>query len=41
MNLMLNQQEPKESAAIVYKNDLAKKELNMEFKPVKDCLHSF
>jgi nucleoside-diphosphate-sugar epimerase len=41
MNLMLNQQEPKESAAIVYKNDLAKKELNMEFKPVKDCLYSF
>ena len=41
MNLMLNQQEPNEKGAIVYKNDLAKKELNMEFKPVKECLFNF
>ena len=41
MNLMLNQQEPKEKGQIVYKNDLAKKELNMDFKPVKECLNNF
>ena len=41
MNLMLNQQEPKEKSAIIYKNDLAKKDLNLNFKPVKDCLNNF
>lgn len=41
MNLMLNQQEPKEKGTIVYKNDLAKKDLNMDFKPVKECLNNF
>lgn len=41
MSLMLNQQEPKEKGAIVYKNDLAKKDLNMNFKPVKECLFNF
>lgn len=41
MNLMLNQREPKENAAIVYKNDLAKKDLNMDFNPVKACLNNF
>jgi len=41
INLMLNQQEPEEKSVIVYKNDLAKKDLNMEFKPVKYCLNNF
>lgn len=41
INLMLNQQQPEENATIVYKNDLAKKDLNMDFKPVKECLNHF
>jgi len=41
MNLMLNQQEPEEKSVIIYKNDLAKKDLNMNFKPVKECLFNF
>ena len=41
MNLMLNKKEPNEKGAIVYKNDLAKKDLKMEFKPVKECLFNF
>jgi len=41
MNLMLNQEDPKEKPAIIYKNDLAKKDLNMNFKPVKECLFNF
>ncbi len=41
MHLMLNQQNPLKKGKTVYKNDLAKKELNMDFKPVKQCLHNF
>ena len=41
MNLMLNQKEPKEKGILVYKNDLAKKDLKMNFKPVKECLNNF
>jgi hypothetical protein len=41
INLMLNQQEPEEKSVIVYKNDLAKKDLNMNFKPMKECLNNF
>tara|TARA_R110000868_G_scaffold78261_3_gene223469 strand:- start:1321 stop:2259 length:939 start_codon:yes stop_codon:yes gene_type:complete len=41
ISLMLNQKEPKEKGAIIYKNDLAKKELNMNFKPVKYCLNNY
>lgn len=41
MNLMLNQQEPIEKGIVVYKNDLAKKDLNLNFKPVKECLNNF
>jgi dihydroflavonol-4-reductase len=41
MNLMLNRQEPKEKGAIVYKNDLAKNDLEMDFKPLKECLNNF
>lgn len=41
INLMLNQHEAEEKGTIVYKNELAKKDLNMNFKPVKDCLNNF
>lgn len=41
MNLMLNQKEPKEKGIIVYKNDLAKNDLKLDFKPVKECLYNF
>lgn len=41
INLMLNQQEPNEKGSVIYKNDLAKKNLNMNFKPVKHCLNNF
>ena len=41
INLMLNKKEPLEKSVVVYKNDLAKKELNIDFKPVKECLHNF
>lgn len=41
ISLMLNQKEPKEKGSIIYKNDLAKKELNMDFKPVKYCLNNY
>ncbi len=41
INLMLNQHEAEEKGTIVYKNDLAKKDLNMNFKPVKECLNNF
>lgn len=41
ISLMLNQKEPKNKGEIIYKNDLAKKELNMLFKPVKECLNNF
>ncbi|MEP3836330.1 MAG: NAD-dependent epimerase/dehydratase family protein [Algibacter sp.] len=41
MQAMLNQCEPKEEPSIVYKNDLAKTDLNMEFKPVKLTLQQY
>ena len=41
INLMLNQQEPNEKGIVVYINDLAKMDLNMNFKPVKHCLNNF
>ncbi|WNM18670.1 NAD-dependent epimerase/dehydratase family protein [Flavobacterium capsici] len=41
MNLMLNQQEPKEIGQIIYKNDLAKKELGMQFRPIKETLFNY
>lgn len=41
MNLMLNQEEPMEKPITIYKNDLAKMDLNMNFKPVKICLNNF
>jgi len=41
MHLMLNQKEPKEKASIVYKNDLAKKDLGVSFRPVKETLNNY
>lgn len=41
ITLMLNQKEPLNKGVIVYKNDLATKDLNMNFKPVKECLNNF
>lgn len=40
MNLMLNQKEPKEKPSIIYKNDLVKKDLGMQFKSVKETLNN-
>ena len=41
INAMLNRQEPKEKASIVYKNDLAKKDLGIQFRPVKETLNNY
>jgi hypothetical protein len=41
INLMLNQKDPLEESVVVYKNDLAKNDLNMDFKPIKECLTNF
>ena len=41
VHLMLNHQEPKEQAQIVYKNDLAKNDLRMQFRTVKETLNNY
>jgi dihydroflavonol-4-reductase len=41
VHLMLNQQEPKETARIVYKSDLAKNDLGIQFRPVKETLNNY
>ncbi|TDD98027.1 NAD-dependent epimerase/dehydratase family protein [Flavobacterium cellulosilyticum] len=41
MTAMLNNQEPKEKASIVYKNNLAKKELGIQFRPAKETLNNY
>lgn len=41
IHLMLNNQEPKEKASTVYKNDLAKKELGIQFRAVKETLKNY
>lgn len=41
VHLMLNHQEPKEKAQIVYKNDLAKNDLRMQFRTVKETLNNY
>lgn len=41
MTAMLNHLEPKEKPSIVYKNDLAKKELGISFRPVKETLNNY
>lgn len=38
---MLNHKEPKEKAQIVYKNDLAKMDLGIQFRPVRETLKSY
>jgi hypothetical protein len=38
---MLNHKEPKENAQIVYKNDLAKTDLGIQFRPVRETLESY
>lgn len=38
---MLNHREPRQTAQIIYKNDLAKMELGVGFRPVKETLRSF
>jgi nucleoside-diphosphate-sugar epimerase len=41
MSAMLNNKEPKEKPSIIYKNDLAKKDLGIQFRPVKETLNNF
>ena len=41
ISAMLNHQEPKEKPSIVYKNDLAKKDLGIQFRPVKETLNNY
>jgi len=41
MHLMLNQKDPIEKASIVYKNDLAKNDLGVSFRPVKETLNNY
>lgn len=41
IHLMLNNQEPKEKASTIYKNDLAKKDLGIKFRAVKETLKNY
>ena len=41
MSAMLNNNEPKEKPSIIYKNDLAIKDLGIQFRPVKETLNNF
>ena len=38
---MLNKRQPKTTGKMVYKNDLAKKDLGIQFRPVKETLNNF
>lgn len=38
---MLNHREPKEKAQVVYKNNLAKTDLGVQFRPIKETLHNY
>lgn len=38
---MLNKREPKENAQIIYKNNLAKTDLGVQFRPVKETLNNY
>ncbi|CAH8281609.1 hypothetical protein EV196_104167 [Mariniflexile fucanivorans] len=38
---MLNNKNPKEKLSIIYKNDLAKNDLNIQFKPIKETLNNY
>ena len=41
MSAMLNLQEPKEKGIVIYKNDLAKKDLGISFRAVKETLNNY
>jgi len=41
IHLMLNNQEPKEKPTAIYKNDLAKKDLGIQFRAVKETLKNY
>ena len=41
ISAMLNHQETNEKASIIYKNDLAKKDLGVSFRPVKETLNNY
>jgi dihydroflavonol-4-reductase len=41
ISAMLNHQEPKEKPSIIYKNDLAKNDLGIQFRPVKETLNNY
>ena len=41
MHAMLNGQEPEEQAQIVYKNDLAATDLEIQFRPVQETLNNY
>ena len=41
VHLMLNHQEPKEQSTAIYKNDLAKRDLGISFRPVKETLNNY
>lgn len=41
VNAMLNHQEPKQKAILIYKNDLAKTDLGIQFRPVKETLNNY
>lgn len=38
---MFNHRDPVEKAAVIYKNDLAKKDLDIQFKPVRETLSTY
>jgi len=38
---LLNNQKPKEKPSVIYKNDLAKNDLGIRFKPVKETLNNY
>ena len=41
VSLMLNNQTPKNNASIIYKNELAQKDLGMKFRPVRETLNNY
>jgi len=41
IHAMLNHKNPKEKAKIIYKNDLAKNDLGIQFKPVRETLFNY
>ena len=41
ISLLLNHKEAKNLPAVIYKNDLAKKELQMDFIPISETLKTF